>query len=109
MKDKMVFRVLFAQPSDAYKKARLLLKACLFLIQPSRGGPEKRRKDRSRPAKTRTQTPLPDLDDKNYGYKYGYNFLIDKINGYFSNLSKEDVIVVIIDFLKTPDSELYRG
>ena len=47
---------------------------------PSRGGPEKRRKDRSRPAKTRTQTPLPDLDDKNYGYNYGYNFLIDEIN-----------------------------
>jgi hypothetical protein len=46
---------------------------------------------------------------KNYGYKYGYNFLIDEINDYFSNLSKEDVIVVIIDFLKTPDSELYRG
>ena len=75
----------------------------------SRGGPEKRREHHSEHVKTRTQTPLPDLDVKNYGYKYGYNFLIDEINGYFSNLSKEDVIVVIIDFLKTPDSELYRG
>ena len=87
-------------------------KALQFIARPnitSRGGPEKRRKDRSRPAKTRTQTPLPDLDDKDYGHKYGYNFLIDEINGYFSNLSKEDVIVVVIDFLKTPDSELYRG